>query len=194
MDKKKEQKIGQQIMVIRMIRRERDIVWKGGVSFLFKEQLANGMNVPESEIDELIMLYDRLDAEEVKYRVAKELFDWEIEFGYICDTIHYYSSLYWDALINAETVSFDFEKMENQFMKSVYKKRDMIEDGDRERFKALFKKSLKHYAKTYIQEILNAYEEGVDCDVMAEIVQSEVFGEVISEELMLKLKGISLDV
>lgn len=191
---KKEQKIGQQIMVIRMIRRERDIVWKGGVSFLFKEQLANGMNVPESEIDELIMLYDRLDAEEVKYRIAKELFDREIEFSYICEAIQYYSSLYLKELIDEENVSFDFEKIENQFMKFVYRKRDMIEDGDRERFKTLFKKSLKHYVKVYIREILAAYEEGVDCDVIAEIVQPKAFGEVITEDLICKLKGIALDV
>lgn len=193
MDRKKEQKIGQQIMAVRMIQRENSKVSKGGVSFLNKEQLVNAMNVPKEEVDALILLCKRLDMQDIRFRVTGALYKVEAEFGYIYDAITCFGALFMKTLINKDASSFEFSKMENVFW-DIYRKREGLDDSDRERFSALFEKSLKYYAKTYIQEILAVYEEGIDCEVIAEIVKLEVFGEAITEDLIQKLQGVALDV
>lgn len=194
MDRKKERKIGQQIMAVRMIQYENCKVSKGGVSFFRKEQLVNAMNVPKEEVDSLISLCKRLDSDEIRFRVTGSLYNSETEFGYIYEAIFCFGSLYIKALINNGKMDFDFRKMENVFVKCIYNERELLSDNDREHFKPLFEKSLKHYAKTYIQEILAVYEEGIDCELIAEIVKPEVLGEAVTEDLILKLKGIALDV
>ncbi len=194
MDRKKEQKIGQQIMAVRMIQQENSKVSKGGVSFLRKEQLANGMNVPKEEVDNLVSLCKRLDFDEIRFRVAGALYNAEIEFSYIYEALYWFGYTYMEAFISEDTVDFNFEKKEDIFVKRLYRNGELLNNSNREHCKSLFEKSLKYYAKTYIQEILTAYEEGADCDVIAEIVQFKVFGETITEDLIWKLKGIALDV
>lgn len=199
MEKCKERKIGQQIMSVRIIRGENAKVSRGGMSFLNSETLANGMDVQREEIDTLVLLCKRLDFEDIRFRVTSALYNSvtgasaETKFSYVYDVLCWFGDGYIKALISDDTINFDFEKKENIFIEKLYRNREQLSNSNREHFKQLFEDSLKLYAKTYIQEVLTAYEEGFDCDVIAAIVKPEIFGEEVTEELLRRLKNVVFD-
>lgn len=199
MEKCKERKIGQQIMAVRMIKCENTNVLKGGMSFLKIETLANGMDVSKDEINNLVILCKRLDFDDIRFRVTSALYNSvagasaETKFSYIYDALYWFGDEYIKALISDDTINFDFHKRENIFAQKIFRNGELLNNSNREGFKQIFEKSLKLYAKTYVEEILGAYEDGVDCDVIAAIVKPEIFGEEVTEELLRRLKDVVLD-
>lgn len=116
MEKCKERKIGQQIMTVRIIHEENAKVSRGGMSFLNREILASGMDVPKEEIDTLVLLCKRLDFEDVRFRVTSAIYNSlegasaETKFSYVYDVLYWFGDGYIKALISDDTIDFDFEK------------------------------------------------------------------------------------
>lgn len=170
----KQREIGQQIMIIRMVRDENDNVLRGGFSFLERSKIARWAKKSEEELEnflnDIAALYELNICVDATLEYAKKLSEDAHYFFFLTFRKHGY--LYVKSMIEKKKF-YDSYSDGIKELASINAKNN-IDKGlrvDEEIQSATrFEDSLKFYFEFYINRIIDVVNEGYDWDVVCEML------------------------
>lgn len=173
----KQQEIGQQFMIIRMVHDENDTVSRGGVPFLRRSDITRWAQKSEEEMEYFLNDIAALDEFNICVDAAKEYAEGLSAdvYGFFLSTFRKYGYLYISNMLGMRK-SYDSYSDGMEGLARINARR-IIDSGikvDEEiQSAARFEDSLMFYFKFYIGRIVDVASEGYDWAVVSEMLRAD---------------------
>lgn len=179
-----QQEIGQQIMIVRMVHDENNIVSKGGFSFLNTSKIAKWAQKSEEEMGEFLdaisALYELKICVDAAMKYAEGL---SVDaFGFFLSTFRMYGYYYIENMLGIKQPfdpNFDrIKELAKINAKKIIDKGIIVDEEIQSAER--FEDSLQFYFKFYISRIAEVVDKGYDWDVVSEMLgEDKEFTELI---------------
>ena len=165
----KQRLIGQQILVVRMMKEAEDKVTRGGFSFLRLEEIAKWMGCTLDDVVRLRDMMTKLDSFHLAAKASEQYTESSNEYGFYLLTFRTLGTRYIEKVLHHSTIDFA-EMME--LNRAKIKESDLaIEEGIQTE-KGL-SDALQFFFAYFMDSIRTAKQDGYDWAVIKEMLQIE---------------------
>lgn len=165
----KQRLIGQQILVVRMIKEAEDKVARGGFSFLRLEEIAKWMGCTLDDVVRLRDMMTKLDSFHLAAKASEQYTESSNEYGFYLLTFRTLGTRYIEKVLHHSPIDFS-EMME--LNRAKIKESDLaIEEGIQTEKR--ISDALQFFFEYYMDSIRTARQDGYDWAVIKEMLQVE---------------------